>query len=403
MKSWTWFCACVLSTACLLPGGALAQEKHNVLSSVNVDVYGYLKLDASRDTRRTVAGDLMFFVLPDGEAGRKEEFNMTARESRLGLNLAVPGLSDYDVTGRFETDFYGRGGDDNTPNLRLRLAYMQIKRDSLSLLAGQDWDTFITAGPGYVIIPRIVNFSFLAHAGALGLRRPQVRITQDLPVGDSRFIWKLAAARTLGEDIDVDGQDDGAASGFPTAQANLILVSQPFGDLKTVLSVGGHAGVERVREYTIEDATGNYPIVMAKKDYDTWSLIGSVSQQLSPKLTLQGAAWVGENLDTYWGGIGQGVNRTLGTGIGAQGGWAQLMLDATDMLNINIGYGLDNPDSDDLNPGNREKNELFFGSLFYRLNRYVTMALEYSNLTTSYKGGDDAENNRVQGSMILRF
>ncbi len=405
MKSWSWLLGCVVLASGLWPTGAAAQsEKQTVLSGLQAEVYGYVKLDASYDSRRTVAGDLMFFVLPDGPAGRKEEFNMTARETRLGLNLGVPGLTDYRVTGKLETDFYGAGGGDNTALLRMRLAYVNIQKDSLSLMAGQDWDTFITAGPGYAIIPRIVNFSYMAYAGALGLRRPQVRLTYDKEVADgTRVIAKVAAARTIGQDIDGDGQNDGAAAGFPSGQGNLILVTDALGGLKTVLSVSGHGGSERVGAHMLEGPEGSDPIAVPKKDYDSWSLIGSLSQQLGSKLTLQGAYWTGENLVTYWGGIGNGINRSLRKGVRAQGGWAQLMLNATDAVNLNVGYGVDDPNSDDLNPGSREKNELLFGSVFYRVNPATTLAVEYSHLTTSYKDGDDAVNNRVQGSVIFRF
>jgi hypothetical protein len=381
-----------------------ADDKIPLLSNIQADLYGYVKLDASYNTQRSLAGDLMFYVLPEGEDGRKREFHMTARETRLGLNLSVPGETAYHASGKLEIDFYGSGGSDNSPLPRMRLAYATLTRNDFSLMAGQDWDTLIAMGPGYVILPRIVNFSYLADAGALGLRRPQIRLTWDRANTDGpRLIAKIAASRTIGQDLDGDGHNDGAAAGLPTAQGNLILVAHPFGARKTILSLAGHAGSERCAAYTEEALADAAPLTVPQQDYDTWSLIGNFSQQLASKLTLQGSIWTGENLDSYFGGIGQGVNRDLRRGVRAQGGWGQLAMDATEKLGLHIGYGLDRPESDDLNVGDRARNEVYFASVFYKAHPAATLALEVSRMTTDYKGGDDAQNQRAQGSLALSF
>ena len=400
MKTLAWILVFLTAAAWVAP--ASAQEGLPILSRIQLDVYGYVKLDASYDSQQTVAGNLMFFVLPEGPDGGKHEFNMTARESRLGLNLSVPGLDEYNVGAKFEIDFYS-GVAENAANPRMRLAYLAIEKGNYSLLAGQDWETFIVAGPGYAVIPRIVNFSFLADAGALGLRRPQLRLTRDAQIGENtRFITKIAAARTIGGDLAGDGQNDGAAAGYPTGQGSLVLVTRAFGNRQTVLGLSGHFGSERVAAHT-RDLPAGEPVYVPRKDYDTWSVIGNISQELSDTLRVQGGLWSGENLDTYFGGIGQGINPVQQTGIAAQGGWAQLVYQPTQKLNLNLGYGLDDPKSGDLNPGQREKNELIFASAFYQVASHVTWANEYSFLTTSYKDGDDAENHRVQSSMIFRF
>lgn len=374
-----------------------AAQQGSVSSKYDLTLYGYVKLDAAYDTQKTAAGNLMFFVLPEGDGGKEDEFNMTANETRLGMRLRVPDLNGARVNGVLEGDFYGFGGQQNSPNLRLRLAYVDIERGNWALRAGQDWETFITA------IPRIVNFSYLADAGALGLRRPQLRLTKTTPLGEhAQLIAKLAAARTIGQDIDGGGQDDGAAAGYPTVQANLALQTRGAAGRRMVIGVSGHAGTETVSAYT-DASNPDEPVVVDEKDYDTWSVIGSVNLPLAAKLMLQGAIWQGENLDNYFGAIGQGINKQRQTGIGAKGGWAQLVVDPSEKINVNLGYGLDNPDRDDLNAGNRSQNEIWFGNLFYRLNEALTLAAEYSHLTTSYLGGEDAVNNRVQGSVIFRF
>ncbi len=374
---------------------AAEQPLPTVQSKYNLSFYGYVKLDASYDTQRTVAGNLMFFVLPEGDKGREDEFNMTANETRLGMRLTVPEIDDIQTQGVLETDFYG-GGSQNSPNLRLRLAFVDLKRGSWALRAGQDWETFI------VVVPRIVNFAYLADAGALGLRRPQLRLSHSTPLGDNATLTlKLAAARTIGQDIDGGGQDDGSAAGFPSAQAAMVLEMESWTTRKLTMGLSGFVGSEKVAAYSTGD--DDAPMQIPEKDYAAWATIASVAVPLCKQAMIQGSVWHGENLDNYFGGIGQGINRSKQRAIAASGGWVQLVLNPSDRTNINLGYGLDNPERDDLNTADRSKNELFFASLFYRLTDAVTLAAECSHLTTSYLGGDNAANTRVQGSVIFPF
>lgn len=388
----------VLTLSLLAASPAVAQEVPVMMamqSAYQVTLYGYVKLDAAYDSQRTAAGNLMFFALPEGRDGRDDEFNLTANETRLGLRIALPEMNGIETYGVVETDFYG-GGSQNSPNLRLRLAFVDLQTGRWSFRAGQDWESFIVA------IPRIVNFSFLADAGALGLRRPQARLSYTTSLNDKTSLTaRLAAARTIGQDIDGGGQNDGAAAGFPSTQAALIFSTDSWTSRRITLGISGHYGSEKVGEYSLQD--GDDLVAVPEKDYDSWSVIGSVILPLSEQIMAQGAYWQGENLDNYFGGIGQGINRARQTAIAAEGGWAQLVLNPMDKVNLNLGYGLDKPDRDHLNDGDRERNEIYFVNLFYKLTKAVTLAAEYSHLTTKYVGGDDAVNNRLQGSVVFRF
>lgn len=371
----------------------------SVTSKLDVEVYGYVKLDASYDTQRTSAGDLMFYVLPEKD-GKDNEFNMTAKETRLGLNIRVPEAGNAVITGKIETDFYGSSSH-NSPNPRLRLGYVDIAFGNTSIRAGQDWETFIS------VIPRVVNFSYLADTGALGLRRPQVRLTQILDIAEqTKLVAKVAAARSIGQDIDGGGQDDGSAAGFPTIQGNLLLETPILvNQTPARLGVSGHWGQERVAAYTSGDTTSD------EKDYDSWSVIGNLILPLCHRQTsrgimsaaIQGTIWTGENLDTYYGGIGQGVNAAEEQGIRASGGWAQLVLNPMDKVNLNVGYGIDDPKDTDLSKGNRSRNSSIFTSVFVNVLPQVTVAFEYAHMKTEYKDSDNGVNDRFQGAVLYKF
>lgn len=385
--------------ACFMTGASFAAEL-NVKSKFDVEIYGYIKLDASYDTQRTAVGDLMFYVLPEGPDGKDSEFNMTAKETRLGLNIRVPEVGDAVITGKAEMDFYGSTSH-NAPNPRLRLGYVDVALGNTSFRAGQDWETFVS------ILPRIVNFSFLADSGGLGLRRPQFRVTQVVDLADrTKLIAKAAVARTIGQDIDGGGQDDGAASGFPTAQGNLMLETpMPAVEAPVKIGVSGHWGQEKVAAHEFDD------IMRDEKNYDTWSVMGTLVLPVFKAETgrgamsaaLQGTVWTGENLDTYLGGIGQGINAELERGIRASGGWAQFVFNPTDRLNLNMGYGIDDPKDTDLSDGARSRNSSIFTSVFYDVLPGVTMMFEYTHMKTEYKNTPDGVNDRFQGAVRYSF
>jgi len=362
-------------------------------SLLTLKVYGYVKLDAAYDTQKTSAGDALFYVLPKVNGESDNEFNMTARETRLGLELAGPEMECLKTTGKIETDFYG-GNTANSPNLRLRLAYLDLAMPSgTAVRAGQDWETFLT------VIPRTVNITIMADVGALGLRRPQFRVTQDIPIyAKTKLVAKLAAARTIGDDSDGGMQDDGADAGYPSVQYNLCLETPLLTAKTTKLSVSGHWGNE-----TVDSTVSNVVVDTDVKDYNTWSVIGSLFLPVHQNVAIQGTIWQGKNLDTYYGGIGQGINKTLQRGIGARGGYIQLVTDLTDRLNWNLAYGIDDPDDQDLNNGNRSQNKAVITSAYYKITSAVTAAFEYYYMTTSYKGQSAAADNRFQGAMIYRF
>lgn len=364
---------------------------------ITLKIYGYARLDASYDTHKTAAGDLMFYVLPEAAGEKDSEFNMTAKETRLGLAITGPDVGNLKTSGRIEIDFYG-GGSVMSSTPRMRLAFLDIGTDfGLTVRAGQDWDTFIT------VIPRIVNFSYLADAGALGLRRPQLRFTQDIPMGPVKLTAKVAASRTVatgGAETDLDGgrQDDGVDSGLPTLQYNIAIETRLLTDKPTRISVSGHAGRE-----TMDTVVSNVIVKVDSDDYDSWSVIGSLYVPVIDMLAVQGCVWQGENLDAYFGAIGQGINLQKKTAIAAKGGFVQLLIDPVDSVKIALNYSIDDPDDADLSKGNRSKNELIMANVSYALTPDVTLAAEYSRMKTSYLDGDDATNDRVQGAAIYKF
>jgi len=363
-------------------------ELGKVTSSFDITVYGYIKVDAIYDSQSTVIGDLGFFVKPKVDGESDNEFNMTARETRLGLKIGGPTVYDGKVSARIEIDFYGRSDSENGYHPRMRLAYIDWAFEDWSMRFGQDWETFITAAP------KTVNFDTMADKGALGLRRAQARITKNFNLSETSSIFvKAAAATTIAPDADQDGQLDGKDSGVPTFQYNLGYMGKILTEKKSRMSVSGHYGTETC------DIDGKND----SKNIDTWSVIGSLYMPIVDCVTLAGTIWTGSNLDTYFGGVGQGINSTTIKGIDASGGWVQLMYFPMEKLNVNLSYGIDDPDNEDLNEGMRARNTVIGVNGYYSFTKALIGCLEYQRIETDYYMMEDAEDNRFQAAMKYVF
>ena len=118
--------------------------------------YGFIKGTAEQDSSSPNGDDFPIpaglMLLPGSNTGPNAdpEFHMKSRQSRIGINLEWPGISEKLVlTGRFEADFEGNFNEsDNAdvtsirnPNLRLRLAYARLDyraTDRTSLFSSED-------------------------------------------------------------------------------------------------------------------------------------------------------------------------------------------------------------------------------------------------------------------------
>ncbi len=364
-------------------------QKPAVRSKYPVELYGYIKLDAAYDDSRVSTGNFARWVESEATNKDDDEFNMTANQTRLGLNFFGPETANLKTGGKVELDFYG-GGPENKSHLMLRHAYLKVEwpQSDLSLLAGQTSDVISP------LVPGTLNYTVAWWVGNPGYRRPQLRLTKGFKVGaDSRLLLQAAAARTIGDSTAFSPGDTGEDAGFPTLQGRAALSFPLLTNKKTTLGISGHWGEE---EYDT-DAMDNH------KHYKTWSANLDVTLPICPHLALKGELFTGENLDAYLAGIGQGVNTTSRKEIASEGGWAALRCGPFGKWRFTAGGGVDNPDRDDISTGGRERNVSIFANTIYKINAAAEAGLEVSHWDTKYKGMRDGESLRYQMSFIYKF
>ncbi|MBN2068964.1 MAG: carbohydrate porin [Opitutales bacterium] len=359
------------------------------IGSVSIKPYGYIKVDATYDSHKPFpsTGGLTLYAQPEVN-GSDSQTDFSARDSRLGLDFDLPVSHGIKATAKLETDFFSNGSE-TAYGLRLRHSYINLDfGDGLSVRAGQDWDAF------FYVAPITVDAGFLGNAGHLYSRRPQLKLSKVVQLdNDSKLTFKLALAKTSAGDSDLLGQDDGLDSAQPTVEALIAFDAPIFTSKPAKFSIGGQFGKETLDQPGANDS----------RDFDSHLLVAGLHIPFAEQFALQANLWTGENLDGFLGGVGQGINTTLDTSVAAKGGWVQAVFYPTDRWNLNLGYGIDDPKDEDLNPGGRSKNSRLFVSAFYQLTEAVTLAAEYSHITTGYKDASDASDNRIQLSTKYQF
>ena len=117
---------------------------------------------------------------------------------------------------------------------------------------------------------------------------------------------------------------------------------------------------------------------------------------LPESLTLSGEVFMGKNIDDYYGGVIQGVNIFTRENISATGMWTQLNYVINEKMQYNAGFGIDNPDTDDLSTGMRDQNCFYFVNTMYKVFPSLILGFEYTYLETEYKNATKGTANRLQ-------
>ena len=361
-----------------------------VVSSFKFKPYGYIKLDAAYDDSRTNYGNYILYVPSESTNKNDNEFSMTARQTRFGIDIAAP-AADWTAQGKLEIDFYGDGPavHENKAEILLRQAYLSFNKGNWTVLAGQTSDIFSPLNPS--TLNYIVGWS----AGNIGYRRPQIQITYNNKINErNRLITGLSIARTSGlinEDLDADSQNDGEESGTPTIEARIALATKSFTEKEGVFGISGHYGKEEVNW-----AGG-------RQNLNSWSINFDYDIPITGKLSIKGEIFKGVNLDDYFGGSLQGVNTVTRDVISSMGEWFQVSYKLNDKWQYNAGFGIDNPSDEDLNPGMRGQNGFIYINSQYKLIAPLAIGFEYSHWKTEYVGAVDGTDNRFQTSLIYSW
>ncbi len=381
------------------------EKKKPVWSELDIQLYGYIKADASYDTERTTVGDYAKWV--ESKANKKDssQFNLTANETRIGFLINGPNDGEIKTSGKIEFDFYGSGDGENKMHVMMRHAFLKIDwpQERFNIIAGQTSDVISP------LVEPTLNYSVGWWVGNIGYRRPQIRLTKIFAVrNDIDLQLEGAIARTIGHS-DFAGKPSGEDSGYPSLQGRVSLTFPMLAYKPTTVGVSGHIGREKYF------STSSTTVSSENRKFESWSTNLDITQPINEWLSIKGEAYTGSNLDAYLGGIGQGV-RNIGTTstanydkeIGSSGGWIAAGLGPWDKWRFNLGAGEDTAKRDDLvGSGSgvemRTLNRSIFANAIYSINKNTEIGLELSQWQTERINESDADDFRVQTSFIYKF
>ena len=353
--------------------------------------YGIGWLHASYDTSRTVSGPFVLFVHSEDTQG-EPSFSVSARATRLGFLIDGPEIRGGRSGGRIEFDFHGFALTENRTGVLLRHAYGEFYRDGWRILGGQTWDLISP------LWPNVLNYTVAWAAGNIGYRRAQVRVERTFEADDgSKWLLQSSINQTIVSDFvgapDIQGED----AGWPTIMGRIGYVGPDvYGTGKPVqFGVSGHIAQHGTdfRNPPVED----------DRRFLSWSFNVDVRYPFSERCGFQGEFFMGQALGTFLGGINQGIDPVEREAIRAMGGWVEFWLYWTPILHTHVGFGIDDPNDDDLSVGRRTQNHFYFANLIWNVSPELEVGIELSWWETRYKGLAPGEAFRVEGAMRYHF
>ena len=342
-----------------------------------------------------------------------------ARDTRLRFQFLGPKAWNFDPSAVIEVDFFGNLPDSGTSirqgEMRMRLAYAEMKQGNLTLRFGNDW---VVAAPQFM-----TNFDPFNGwgQGNLWMRTPQAKVLYNRPFGDDfRLETGFMVGQALGGDNPKNTQlrhtGIGEASLIPLLQARLgagFRVGENS-DFSTLGISGSYQKFNFQGSSTLTQAEFDALAALGHDTMDSWFV--AVDGQLNYKLhgikfQLTGEYHYGQATGMFWGGIMQSYQFTK---------ISDVIADVTPVKSIGyfgdlkvtfpcgfwtfLGVGRNVVDEDDIVTANSPvKNTYLYGGV--ALNKGpMTFGLGAGWLTTEYIQVEDPQTALlVQGFTSITF
>ena len=364
------------------------QAKVESASKYPVKVTGLVLFNGFVNTRQVDAPPDPTYAVPGGGST-----GLSFRQTILGVDARGPHLFGASSRADVRVDFFASGsqsGYDAGGVLRLRTAHAALDWTNTEAFVELDRPLLSPNTPTSLVATAQPEF---AWSGNLWTWNPQAGITHELSMSDSRAL-KLQAAF-----IDV------ADPHLPNSTSNLSAVSQAErsrwpGTEARIAFEAGKSGAG------LEFGAGGYFSPHETYDgsrYNAWAGTLDFRAPLSKYFEVTANAYRGQAL----GGLGAGGfvdyidfyqdAAETARPLDDVGGWTQLKSRLSERIQLNGGYGIDNPFAhqirDSMTPAGTAaypglaRNRSAFGNVIYSPSAYLIFSLEYRRLWTNYING----------------
>ncbi|MCU0873907.1 MAG: hypothetical protein MUE50_16340 [Pirellulaceae bacterium] len=373
--------------------------------------YGVIWGSAIYATKRTFPG---FFVLysQSPEIEGENDFEIDTRRTRLGLDVTGPKVAWFggaETAGRVEIDFHGQFLTENQSTIQIRHAYAEAKNEDWRVMAGQNWDLISP------LLPSTVNYSVGWDGGNIGFRRMELRLERYLRFSDT---WMISLQGAACQNIVPEGlsrvytasgggvfdrviKPESVAWPLLESRVGCTLGPRGAGCQPIAFGVSGHIGQQG---FDYRPLDGNPFPPEDDVRIPTWSFNIDARVPVSDRFGVQGEFFTGQNLGTFFGGIGQGVNLATKQGIHSTGGWGEVWYDLSPALHYHLGYGIDNPlDADITAAVGRTFNSFGYTNLIVDVTKKLNLGFEVSYWTTRYLGLEEGNSVTFEFSGAYGF
>ncbi len=393
---------CDYEPSCEVAPGIYGAISNPVKSKFDLSIGGFVKLDYAYNSVNLGANGGNLPGPPGGSippggtnAAKQDQSILTARQSRFWLKVAGPTFLGAKTGALIESDFYGTGGTNEAPDLRMRHAYGTLDWPNTQVLFGQSQDIF---GPA------VAGTQDTRSGTTLGTpnnpRVPQIRLTQKINLGSDNSLKLVLGVQNPVQDTTTANAFGSVVNGA----GQIMFISKALGQApgyyglamnNLMLGFFGLVGSQKVNGGTATTTNraidvygyGFYGFVPLLKSKDGKSRALTASFETQAYISA-GQNWNGANantpLTTTNAVVGTVPNQTGAKGYGVYG---QLIFYPTQDLGITAGYERRNA----LNYASygtaaafEKYNELIYGNVTYDLNAAVRFATEYEHVRTQY-------------------
>ncbi len=377
---------------------ASLEESSELLTSKLDDQY-QTKVDAASKYRLRLSGivllnlfsnygivdsqDVPTWAIPQIPNVSGQTLGASVRQSEIGLEVFGPHVLGARTSADLQLDF--AGGSPNLPNgvnfglARLRIATMRMDWNNTSIVAGQDNAFFSPLSPTSFASLALPAFSY---AGNLWGWIPQVRIEHRFNLSDGQTITLQGAIMdNVTSELPsafAPFAQAGESSGQPAYATRLAWTRNIFG---MPLTLGAAAYYSRQ----------NWSL---GHNVDGWAAMTDWSVPLAKRVSLTGEFYRGRAIGGLGGGVGRSVlfssDSSQVSPLNSVGGWSQLKISASNKLEFNGGFGVDNPFATDVRgfpvspgfPAPLLQNRSSLLNVIYRPRSDLLFSGEYRHLRT---------------------
>ena len=359
------------------------QTKVEAASKYRLRLSGIVLLNLFSNRGIMDSQDVPTWAIPAIPNVSGQTFGATLRQSEIGLEVFGPSLFGARTSGNLQLDF--AGGSPNLPNgvnfgqARLRTASMRLDWKDTSIVGGQDNAFFSPLSPTSFASLALPAFSY---AGNLWGWIPQVRIEHrfDLSEGQSITLQGGIMDNVTGElpsSFEPFAQA-GESSGQPAYATRVAWTRTVFGMPMTLGAAGYYGRQNWGFEHNI----------------DGWAAMTDWSVPLTRRVSFTGEFYRGRAVGGLGGAVGRSVlfssDLNQVRALNSVGGWSQLKLTATNKLEFNGAFGVDNPFARDVRgfplsagfPAPLLQNRSSLINVIYRPRSDLLFSGEYRHLRT---------------------